>query len=691
MNTQRTLYKLYLWRCQQLIKLKILPALVISLALGLPIICFALDSDGDGLDDILDNCSLVANPDQRDSNNDGFGNLCDADLDNSGLVGFADLNLFKIAFGTNDADADLDGNGRVSFADLNIFRSLFNKPPGPGTGNRMAASRFLTQATFGPTTGAIDHLISLGSFEAWIDDQINNTSPSLLLPGTYAMYQARHAYCLANPPESGCPVSLTEVTTAGVDGLFDVESIQYRFVWWNNAVDGADQLRQRVAFALSEILVVADRPIELQRSQFAMASYYDMLSQHAFGNYRDLLGDVSLHPVMGIYLGHVKNEKADLTRNIRPDENYAREVMQLFSIGLHELNLDGTLQRDAEGKPIPAYGQFEVQEFARVFTGWNFNNTNWAQGGSDHAHADNTLPMEAHEEFHDTEEKQLLNGAPPLPAGQNARQDLDDALDNIFNHPNVGPFIGKLLIQRLVSSNPSPAYVSRVASKFNDNGLGIRGDMAAVVKAILLDDEARKDYKNITGFGKLREPLLRITHLLRTFNAVKVENNPWPWIIPAGVPLYTVDYQTDFNLSIAQRILDAPSVFNFFLPDYSPPGVIRDLELVAPEFQIVTENTSMALTNILNTLIYRPPHTFWSSLRLDNEVAIAVNLDALLEHLNIVLMSGGMSDELRAIIRPHLDDPSFDNVNLSQQEKVLAKVRDAISLIVNSPEYMIQK
>ncbi len=300
------------------------------------------------------------------------------------------------------------------------------------------------------------------------------------------MYQAKHEYCLTQSPVNDCIPSLTEITTAGEDNLFDYESTQHHFIWWNNTIDGADQLRQRVAFALSEILVVSNRPIELQRSQFAMADYYDTLSQHAFGNYRDLLEDITLHAVMGIYLGHVKNEKADPERNIRPDENYAREVMQLFSIGLHKLNLDGTPIMNAEDKPEPAYGQFEVQEFARIFTGWNYAGVTWSRG---HGGADNTLPMEPHEEFHDTEAKQLLEGA-PIPAGQTARQDLEAALDNIFNHPNVGPFIGKLLIQRLVTSNPSPAYVSRVASKFNDNGQGIRGDMFAVVKAILIDLEA---------------------------------------------------------------------------------------------------------------------------------------------------------------------------------------------------------
>ncbi len=674
---------------------------VIFLVIGfIPISANAVDDgDGDGIPDNQDNCIEIANPDQRDTDNDHYGNLCDGDLNNDDKTNTLDLNLYKLAHRSNLGDAnynlhaDFNGDNRVNTLDLNIYKSLHRKPPGPAaiTMSRAEASRFLAQATFGSTSEDIDQLISLGGYAAWIDEQFN-TTPSLLLPGTYAMYQARHEYCLAHPPANGrCPASLTEVTTAGIDGQFDYESIQYRFVWWNNTVEGADQLRQRVAFALSEVFVVSDRSFELQRSQFAMADYYDTFSQHAFGNYRELLEDVSLHAVMGMYLGHILNEKADPERNIRPDENYAREVMQLFSIGLYELNLDGTPQLDNDGNPIPAYGQFEVQEFARVFTGWTFSNSNWPSGVTSHGSADNTLPMVAREEYHDTEEKRLLRGK-LLPAGQTTRQDLEAALDNIFDHPNVGPFIGKLLIQRLVTSNPSPAYVSRVATAFNNNGEGVRGDMFAVVKAILLDVEARNNSSNIAGFGKLREPLIRITHLLRAFGASKTVNAYWNWIVPPGFPVYAVNYgQTSFERTIAQRLLDSPSVFNFFLPIYSPPGVLSEAELVAPEFQIVNENTSMAMTNTLNTLIFRETHPLWSSLTLDNEIGIAANLDVLLEHLDIVLMSGGMTDALRSIIRTHLDDAIFDNINLSEQEKARARIRDAISLIVNSPEYLIQK
>lgn len=676
---------------------RILPVLFMMFAFMLPMASMAQDSDNDGIDDTLDNCIEIANLNQHDSNGDGFGNLCDADLDGNNIVNFADLSLFRLAFRSNNSDADFDGSGFVNFADLSIFRALFGKPPGPAGISRTDASRFLTQATFGSTSEDIDQLIALGSYEAWIDTQLA-ASPTLLTPGTHDLFLAMRGFSF----------------TAGENGLpFDVEGIQHHFIWWNNTIDAEDQLRQRVAFALNEIFVVSNIPTPLQQSQFAMADYYDTLARGAFGNFRELLEDVSLHSVMGIYLGHAKNEKADPDRNIRPDENYAREVMQLFSIGLHKLNLDGTPQLDTDNKPEPAYGQAEVTAFARVFTGWNFAGVNWT--GGHHSGSDKTLPMVPFEQFHDTDAKILFNGT-ILPAGQTTRQDLEAAMDNLFEHPNVGPFIGKLLIQRLVTSNPTPDYIARIARVFNgDNGQNARGDLGAVVKAILLDQEARNGDENITGFGKLREPLLRITHLLRTFDATKSDNVRWNWIVPPSYPVYAIDDQLLFSSgqNIGQRILRSPSVFNFFQPNYSPPGVVREAELVAPEFQIVTENTNVNMTNILNNIIFRDLESInspvWSALNLDHEVSLVSETDALLDHLNVMLMSGGMTDGLRSILHDHLDDPSFDSISpgrlatlrgihgtpldegILEDEKRLAKVRSSIALIVHSPEYMIQK
>ncbi|HHJ38475.1 MAG: hypothetical protein AXA67_12915 [Methylothermaceae bacteria B42] len=652
----------------------------------------AQDTDGDGIDNQFDNCIEIANPDQRDSNGDGFGNACDADLDNNGFVSFNDLALFKSAFNTSNADADLDGSGFVSFNDLVIFKTLFNKPPGPaGSGASLSkadAARFLTQATFGPTDEAIDHLVRLGSYEAWIEEQFN-TPASLLLPGAKYIYRKYYEYCLTHPPEWGCPVSLREALTRGQDDVIDTEYSQFRHVWWKNVINGEDQLRQRVAFALSEILVVSDLPDALSSSQFAVADYYDTLIRHAFGNYRELLEAVTLHPVMGIYLSHAQNEKADPQRNVRPDENYARELMQLFTIGLHELHQNGTPKTDLSGKPIPTYGQAEIQEFSKVFTGWNFAGIPW---GEWHQLADKTKPMVPNENYHDTSEKHLLNGT-VLPAGQTARQDLEAALDNVFNHPNVGPFIARRLIQRLVTSNPSPGYIARVAAAFNDNGEGVRGDMKAVIKAILLDSEARNGHRNKANFGKLREPLLTITHLWRAFRAVPIKGGEWD--VPPTIAVYNSPGSYyglfSFEKDIGQNLLRSPSVFNFFQPDYAPPGKIRKAGLTAPEFQIATASNVMGLTNTLNYHIQwsepsnRPDD--WTYLRLNKETDLAAHPGQLLDHLNILLMNGDMSNEMRDIILNHLNSPDFPD----GREGLKARARDAISLIVNSPEYLIQK
>ena len=307
--------------------------------------------------------------------------------------------------------------------------------------NKVEAARFLTQTTFGPTETAINSLLQKGAYDKWIDDQFN-LSPSFHLGRVKSLTRKM----CADKWEDG---TIAKDTWAAVYPRHQV--------WWETALNNPDQLRQRVAFALSEILVVSDSSgLGLGDSQYAVTSYYDVLVRHALGNYRDLMEDVTLHPAMGIFLGMVRNQKADDELGIRPDENFARELLQLFTIGVNELNLDGTPKLDNNGKTIPTYNQNTIQEFARVYTGWNYADINWWEYFGE---SDRTIPMVAVEEYHDTEEKTLLNGL-ITPAGNSAKQDLDAALDNIFAHPNMGPYIGKQLIQRLIKSNPSPAYVS---------------------------------------------------------------------------------------------------------------------------------------------------------------------------------------------------------------------------------------
>jgi uncharacterized protein (DUF1800 family) len=334
--------------------------------------------------------------------------------------------------------------------------------------------------------------------------------------------------------------------------------------------------------------------------------------------------------------------KPDVEKNIRPDENFARELMQLFTIGLVELNLDGSEKKDASGRAIPTYTQETVEGFAHVFTGWNYlKSADDPSPNIEPSHISRRLPMVLYPGRHDEGPKKLLNGV-TLPARENGEQDLQDALDNIFQHPNVAPFISLRLIQRLVASNPSPDYVGRVASIFNDNGSGVKGDLAAVVKAILLDPDARPDsYSPIDG--KLKEPLLRLTQLWRAYDAV------------TAVPLSV----TNFSERVGQGPLQSPSVFNFFLPSFAPSGQIRDQQLVAPEFQIATE----FLTAMFETQLYFQTHYSFilpgemgvsgeEGIYIDfmADIPLEANPHALIDRVAQRLLGGKISDELRAVV-----------------------------------------
>jgi len=444
--------------------------------------------------------------------------------------------------------------------------------------------------------------------------------------------------------------------------------------WFYNALTQPDQLRQRVAFALSEIFVTSDDSA-FGDDTYGIANYYDLLAENAFGNYRDLLEKVTLSPIMGMYLSMLGNEKPNDAENIRPDENYAREVMQLFSIGLVELNLDGSPKLN-NGKTIPTYDQNIIKAYAHVYTGWNFNGTNAQNWSRFYQNYNTMLPMTPVEEFHDTGEKQLLNNI-VVPAGQSAQEDLKIALDSLFNHPNVAPFISKQLIQKLVTSNPSPEYISRVATIFNDNGNGVRGDLGAVIKAVLLDDDALHGYKNApTTFGKIREPLLRATHLWRALNASSPSGR-----FQLGYPEYF------FN----QAPLSAHHVFNFFSPNYAPPGTVSDNNLVAPELQISTENY---LTRTSNFFAYS---TLWGNTDIDpsdiEETRILIDLsqlkplandsDQLLDYLNILFFSGAMDDATRSILTTAYQQ-TIDN-------DVAERLSNLLFLIMISPQYIVQQ
>ncbi len=497
------------------------------------------------------------------------------------------------------------------------------------------AFRLLEQASFGPTLNDIGFVGTEGA-NIWIDQQMQ-------LPATFMS-----------------------------DGLAQSNSEkwnEYINVWWRNAVTADDQLRQRVAFALSQILVVSADD-GLGDEQFGLANYYDILLRHSFGNFRNLLEDVTLSPIMGEYLGMKGNRKPAAEENIQPDENYAREALQLFSIGQVLLNDDGTPVIDTDGIPLPSYTQTTIENFARIFTGWHFANADhfiWPQN------SDYISPMEPWEQFHDTDAKILLQGE-KVAAGLSARQDLDIALDNIFNHPNVGPFLSKQLIQRLVTSNPSAQYVSDVTAVFNNNSQGVRGSLASTVKAILMHSEARLGHlDNADEFGKLKEPLIRMTQLWRAFA---------PDSIPSSFDYSWVEDQLE------QALLSSPTVFNFYRPDFSLPGEINDRGLVSPEFQIVDESSIIKMTSkLLSASVYshnyNTANTQTITIDIEREMQLEPNPDELIEHLNLLLLGGRMSialkDEVKELMstRVHVGAESL-------------RVTEAIFLIVTSPEAALQ-
>jgi uncharacterized protein (DUF1800 family) len=514
-------------------------------------------------------------------------------------------------------------------------------PPPPPSIGKAEAFRFLNQATFGATEAEAQRVMNMG-VEAWIDQQLTQPA-SLQLP---------HLQGLPRPQ------FLFELQPDRVD------------IWFRNALHGPDQLRQRVVFALSEIMVVSQLGV-LGNLSYALGDYYDVLSRNAFGNYRDLIEEVTLHPAMGVYLSMLGNEKPDPDLNIRPDENYARELMQLFSIGLVELNPDGTERLDSQGNTLPTYDQSIIEGFAHVYTGWTFAGAPSFRGAFP-TDSNQVIPMQLYPGFHDTGPKKLLGGV-ELPAGQSGQQDLQAALDNIFDHPNVGPFIATRLIQRLVTSNPSPGYVERVARVFDDNGGGIRGDLGAVVKAILMDDEARPDIAMDLD-GKLKEPLLRLTQLWRAYDG-KSASGRYPLVAA--------------SILFGQGPLQSPSVFNFFSPFYSPPGEIRNSGLVAPELQIATEYQNTYVTNYwffqAFALNQANPNLETDDIFIDisEEMAVAGDDDALIDMVAGKLLAGEISAALRQEIAGILA--------LIPDADAALRAAETVYLVVSSPEFAYQK
>jgi uncharacterized protein (DUF1800 family) len=539
-------------------------------------------------------------------------------------------------------------------------------PPPPPPVVRLSPAetgRFLTQATFGPTETEIESLRD-SSFSAWISAQ---QSAPVGAPALTYMDDRLVALRSANPQAN-------------------LNATHFYEYFWREATTAPDQLRQRVRFALSEMFVVsfADPAVDPR----GMASYYDMLGKNAFGNYRTLLEDVSLHPMMGVYLTHLANTKEDQATGRTPDENYAREVMQLMSLGVFALNNDGTVKKDASGNNIASYTPGDISELAKVFTGFSWYNatpTNSTFTGGGRNGASYVTSMIAYNNFHSTSAKSFLGTTIPASTTADATGDLKIALDTIFNHPNVGPFVAKHMIQRLVTSNPSPAYVDRVATVFNNNGSGVRGDMGAVVRAVLLDSEARNmNAGSDANFGKIREPIVRLGNFMRTFGATSTSGN---WTVGS----------TSNSTSLGQSPLAAPSVFNFYRPGYSPPNTkIGNTGLVAPEMQIVDEVTVAGYANTLQTTInsgigsgndVRAP--------LTAEVALANDPAALAERMNSLLLYGSMSAGLKQRIVDSVAGVAIPASNGTNQAAIdtalLNRAKLAVYLTMVSPDYLIQR
>ena len=481
-----------------------------------------------------------------------------------------------------------------------------------------AAARFLEQSTFGPTSTSIQHVQQVG-LQGFLNEQYSATA------STYP--------------------------TPGANDTIDV--VKQRF--FTNSLTGQDQLRQRVTWALAQIFVVSNQKIG---DPSAFTSWMNMLQKDAFGNFSTLLNDVTLSPTMGHYLDMVRNDKPDPTSGREPNENYAREILQLFSIGLSQLNLDGTVQLDGNGIPVPTYTQDTIIGFAHVFTGWAYP-TKPGQTASFYNGEYYVGPMMPFDSHHDTGDKLLLNGV-TLPGGGTTQSDLTAALQNIVSHPNVGPFISKQLIQHLVTSNPSPDYVSRITAVFNNNGSGVRGDLKAVVNAILMDSEARRgdDSTQVQASdGHLKEPVLLMMNLLRATNATSDGAN-------------LNNYASDMK----QEPFESPTVFNFYPPD----NVIAGTTLLGPEFRIFNSTTAVSRINFVNDLAFG---SVGSTTKTDISayIALATNPPVLVDTLSGVLTHGPLSDGARNTIITTV-------TNLTDNTK---RAKTALYLIGSSSQFQV--
>ncbi len=518
-----------------------------------------------------------------------------------------------------------------------------------------SAVRFLGQASFGATDAEVAALRTAWR-KGWMAQQ-------QALPATLHWDRVRATQA----------AWLAEDSTRTPDKL---PNLAWDWSVWQAYISAPDQLRKRAGYALSQVLVVSMEGLGAggTNNPLLAAGYLDVLERGAFGNFRQLLEDVSLSPAMGMYLSHRGNRKAEYDSQgapIRvPDENYAREVMQLFTLGLVELNLDGT-PRLVNGVAKESYTESDVANLARVFTGWDWQTV--AAAGTERYRQ----PMRHIAANHSPEEKRFLGVT--IPAGTDGPTSLRIALDTLFNHPNVGPFIGRQLIQRLVTSNPSPVYVARVAARFNDNGSGVRGDMRAVFDQVLRDPEARSPLNIASpaaGWGKLREPVLRYTQVARALGAGNTGGT---------APTWRVGNLSDPAAALGQSPLRSPSVFNFYRPGYVPPNTaIAAAGLVAPEFQITTDTSVPGVVNALQRFMAAPPRGM--TLDYAGELAVATDAEALVARIDQRLANQSLAAATRAEMATALAA-----LPATTDAQKLNRVRTAWLLVLAAPEFIVQK
>ena len=570
---------------------------------------------------------------------------------------------------------------------------VLNPSPGPATSTDLVAlvngtppnlvpspqdaSRFLAEATFGATDADIRHLSKIG-YTAWLNEQFG-MAPTLHEPAV------EQSLMLNNPPCNSGDIKCNAALF--LQNNSDETYLQQTF--WQQAIANDDQLRQRVKYALTQIMVISSTNPAVASMPRGMANYYDVLGADAFGNFRQLLQDVTLSPMMGQFLNMLGNDKGNATTD--PDENYAREVMQLLTIGLYELNPDGTQKLDSGGNPIPTFNNNDVVGLAKVFTGFSWNAPG-SQGDTAWSNCcmyvgpgigEDLLPMTTYPDHHSTAEKDFLGvtiqaSANPDPAG-----DLKIALDTLFNHPNLPPFVCRQLIQHMVTSNPSPAYVGRVAAVFQDNGQGVRGDMKAVITAILMDDEARSSAAAASNpqYGKVREALVRYTEWARAFTA------------QSRYGVYNLGSTEDPIFALGEMSLRAPSVFNWFAPGYVPPATsISAAGLVAPEMEMTDVSTVVGYLNYMQSAI--GSNTAGGPDLFSNysaEIALAATPSQLVDRINLLLMAGEMDSTLEGEIVAAVNSipiPSTDQNAINAA--LLARVETAIYLTMASPSYAAQ-